>query len=78
MRISIYPGSPFAAKKRAVGRVDLVFEGIRQVAQITDPVVHTILDPEISMVGDVLQGGVDTKILHIAIANPKGLLVPVA
>src|SRR5512139_4066497 len=74
VRIPIDSWGPFATKDRAVGGVDVIFKGIGKQAEITLAIIHTILNPEISMLSGVTQSGIHTSITHFIISHPKRFL----
>ncbi len=74
MLIPIDTGRPLGAKEGARGRIDLGFKGIHEFLHIIFIDLDAILYPEIRVIGDVLQGCVDFKIIVSAdVRCPKSI-----
>lgn len=75
-RVTVHAGVPFLTEKFAVGGDDFLVEGVCESFQVSFVEADTVFDPEIDVIANVLQGGVDLGIdIRVGVGSPEGFLV---
>jgi hypothetical protein len=76
VRVVIYAGSPFTAEEGSVGRINFVFEGLREGVQVILRKRNAILYPEIRVGRYRLKRGIYLKTpVRIYVGDPEFLMV---